>query len=107
MTQAEWTNKIHEVLFENRLNFLNELEKMWTNVAILNPHEALVFGVTKLKGWVTLTSWDLRAWAAVVIAALIAEGDSTITNVEYIHRGYENFVETLKNLGADIEEIIS
>jgi len=107
MTQAEGTNKIHEVLFENRLNFLYELEKMGTNVAILNPHEALVFGSKKLKGWATLTSWDLRAWAAVVIAALIAEGESTITNVEYIHRGYENFVETLKNLGADIEEVIS
>lgn len=106
MTQAEGTNKIHEVLFENRLNFLYELEKMGTNVAILNPHEALVFGAKKLKGWATLTSWDLRAGAAVVIAALIAEWESTITNVEYIHRGYENFVETLKNLGADIEEII-
>lgn len=105
MTQAEGTNKIHEVLFENRLNFLYELEKMRANVAILNPHEALVFGKKQLKGWVSLTSWDLRAWAAVVIAALIAEGESTITNVEYIHRGYENFVETLQNLWADIEEI--
>jgi len=105
MTQAEWTNKIHEVLFENRLNFLYELEKMTANVAILNPHEALIFGKTSLKWGATLTSWDLRAWAAVVIAALIAEWESKITNVEYIHRGYENFVETLKNLWADIEEV--
>lgn len=104
MTQAEWTNKIHEVLFENRLNFLYELEKMTANVAILNPHEAMIFGKTPLKGWVTLTSWDLRAGAAVVIAALIAEWESKITNVEYIHRGYENFVETLQNLWADIVE---
>jgi UDP-N-acetylglucosamine 1-carboxyvinyltransferase len=79
---------------------------MRANVAILNPHEALVFGAKKLKWWATLTSWDLRAWAAVVIAALIADGESKITNVEYIHRGYENFVETLQNLWADIEEII-
>lgn len=105
MTQAEWTNKIHEVLFENRLNFLYELEKMQANVAILNPHEAMIFGKTPLIGWVTLTSWDLRAGAAVVIAALIAQGESTITNVEYIHRGYENFVETLQELWADIEEL--
>jgi UDP-N-acetylglucosamine 1-carboxyvinyltransferase len=73
MTQAEGTNKIHEVLFENRLNFLYELEKMGANVAILNPHEALVFGKKQLKGNVSLTSWDLRAGAAVVIAALIAQ----------------------------------
>lgn len=105
MTQAEGTNKIHEVLFENRLNFLYELEKMWANVAILNPHEALVFWEKTLKGWVSLTSWDLRAGAAVVIAALIADWESTVTNVEYIHRWYENFVETLQNLWADIQEI--
>jgi UDP-N-acetylglucosamine 1-carboxyvinyltransferase len=71
---------------------------MTANVAILNPHEALIFGKTPLKGGVTLTSWDLRAGAAVVIAALIADGESKITNVEYIHRGYENFVETLQSL---------
>lgn len=105
MTQAEGTNKIHEVLFENRLNFLYELEKMWANVAILNPHEALVFGKKQLKWNVSLTSWDLRAGAAVVIAALIAQGETTVTNVEYIHRGYEDFVETLQRLWADIEEI--
>lgn len=105
MTQAEGTNKIHEVLFENRLNFLYELEKMGANVAILNPHEALVFGKKQLKGNVSLTSWDLRAGAAVVIAALIAQWETTVTNVEYIHRGYEDFVETLQRLWADIEEI--
>ena len=105
MTQAEWTNKIHEVLFENRLSFLYELEKMWANIAVLNPHEALVFGAKPLKGNVSLTSWDLRAGAAVVIAALIAQWETTVTNVEYIHRGYEDFVETLQKLGADIEEI--
>lgn len=105
MTQAEWTNKIHEVLFENRLSFLYELEKMGANIAVLNPHEALVFGAKPLKGNVSLTSWDLRAGAAVVIAALIAQWETTVTNVEYIHRGYEDFVETLQKLGADIEEI--
>ena len=105
MTQAEGTNKIHEVLFENRLSFLYELEKMGANIAVLNPHEALVFGEKKLKWNVSLTSWDLRAGAAVVIAALIAEWETTVTNVEYIHRGYEDFVETLQNLWADIEEV--
>jgi len=53
----------------------------------------------------TVASWDLRAGAAMVIAWLIAEGETTITNVEYIHRGYDNLVSNLKALGADIEEI--
>jgi len=105
MTQAEWISKIHEVLFEWRLNFLVELEKMKANVAVLNPHEALIFGPNILKWWVTVTSWDLRAWAAMLIAWLITKGEIKIANVEYIYRWYEKIVEKLKNIGADIEEI--
>lgn len=105
MTQAEWISKIHEVLFEWRLNFLVELEKMKANIAILNPHEALLFGPVQLKWWVTVTSWDLRAWAAMIIAWLIAVWETQITNVEYIKRGYENFIEKLRWVGADIEEV--
>ncbi|NVP17106.1 UDP-N-acetylglucosamine 1-carboxyvinyltransferase [Candidatus Gracilibacteria bacterium] len=104
-SQAEGISKIHEVLFEGRLSFLVELEKMRANVAVMNPHEALIFGPNKLKGGVTVTSWDLRAGAAMVIAGLIAEGETKITNVEYIYRGYEDFVSKLKVLGADLEEI--
>jgi len=105
MTQAKWTNKVHEILFEGRLNFLVELEKMQANVALLNPHEALIFGPSPLKWGVSVTSWDLRAWAAMVIAWLIAEWTTKVTKVEYIHRGYENFVENLQSLWADIEEV--
>lgn len=105
MTQADGINKIHEVLFEGRLNFLVELEKMKAKIAILNPHEALIFGKTKLKWGVTVTSWDLRAGAAMIIASLIAEGETRITNVEYIYRGYEDFVSKLRGLGALVEEI--
>ncbi|MDD3144879.1 MAG: UDP-N-acetylglucosamine 1-carboxyvinyltransferase [Candidatus Gracilibacteria bacterium] len=104
-SQAEGVSKIHEVLFEGRLNFLVELEKMRANVAVMNPHEALIFGPNKLKGGVTVTSWDLRAGAAMVIAGLIAEGETKITNVEYIYRGYEDFVNKLKAIGADLEEV--
>ena len=104
MTQASWISKIHEILFEWRLNFLVELEKMKAKIAILNPHEALIFWKTNLKWGATVTSWDLRAWAAMVIAGLIAKWETTITNVEYIHRGYENFVEKLRKLWADIIE---
>lgn len=105
MTQAEWMSKIHEVLFEWRLNFLVELEKMKCNVAIMNPHEALIFGPNNLRWWATVTSWDLRAWAAMVIAWLIASWETSITNVEYIYRGYENFVDKLQWLWADIKEV--
>ncbi len=105
MTQAKGNSKIHEVLFEWRLGFLIELEKMWTKISVLNPHEAIISGPNKLKSWVTVTSWDLRAWAAVVIAWLIADWETKITNIEYIYRWYENFVEKMKKLWADIEEI--
>lgn len=104
MTQAEGMSKIHEVLFESRLNFLVELEKMKAKLALLNPHEALIFGDSSLKG-TQVTSWDLRAGAAMVIAWLIAEGETQVTNVEYIYRGYENFVSKLQALWADIEEV--
>lgn len=102
-SQANWTSRIHEVLFEWRLNFLVELEKMTAKIAILNPHEAIIFWPNKLK-WTTVTSWDLRAGMAMIIAGLIAEWETKVTNVEYIYRGYENFVEKLKNLWADITE---
>jgi len=105
MSQAEWVSKIHEVLFEWRLNFLVELEKMKANVALMNPHEALIFWPNNLKWWATVTSWDLRAWVAMIIAWLIAKWETKITNIEYIYRGYENIIDKLQNLWADIEDI--
>lgn len=105
LTQAEGESKIHEVLFEWRLNFLVELEKMWTKYSIANPHEATIIWPNNLRWWATVTSWDLRAGAAVVIAWLIADGETKITNIEYIFRWYDNFVNKLKSLWADIEQI--
>gem|GEM_PF-2826303 len=72
MTQAEGVSKIHEIMFEGRLNFLVELDKMRGHTAILNPHEALIFGKTPLRG-ALVTSWDLRAGVAMVIAGLLAK----------------------------------
>lgn len=105
MTQAEWISKIHEVLFEWRLGFFVELEKMNANIAVLNPHQAVIFWKSKLYWNAEVTSWDLRAWAAMVIAWLISAWETKVTNVEYIHRWYENLVENLKSLWADIQEI--
>lgn len=104
MSQAEWVSKIHEILFEWRLNFLVELDKMRWHTAILNPHEAMIFGKMNLR-WAEVTSWDLRAWAAMVIAWLIAEWETKVTNISYIERWYENFVEKLQKLWAKIEVI--
>jgi len=106
MTQADWISKIHEVLFEWRLGWLVELEKMWLQKTIHNPHEAEITGKAQLE-WTTVTSWDLRAGCAVVIAGLIAEWQTDVTNIAYIKRWYEDFVINLQNLWADIEEIVA
>lgn len=102
MTQAEGVSRIHEVLFEWRLNWLVELEKMRWHIALMNPHEALVFGQTALRGD-HVSSWDLRSGAAMLIAGMIAQGDTILDNVSHIERGYENFVDGLRSLGAKIE----
>jgi len=103
-TQANWTSKVHEVLFEWRLNFLVELETLWAKINIVNSHEAIIIWKTPLIWW-NVTSWDLRAWAAMVIAGIISSKETRITKVEYIYRWYENFVQKLQSLGADIKEI--
>lgn len=103
MSQADWISKIHEILFEWRLSWLIELEKMWVKVDFTNHHEAAIYWKTDLE-WAEVTSWDLRAGAAMVIAWLIASWETRVTNVEYIHRGYDNLLENLKSLWADIEE---
>ncbi|MDD2565284.1 MAG: UDP-N-acetylglucosamine 1-carboxyvinyltransferase [Candidatus Gracilibacteria bacterium] len=106
LTQADGISKVEEVIYEGRLNFLVEIEKMKGHPAILNPHEALIFGKTKLKG-ATVSSWDLRAGVAMIIAGLIATGDTYITNVEYIERGYEDIIGKMRKLGAVIEKVNS
>lgn len=105
MTQAEGMSKIHEVLFEGRLNWFVELEKIGANIAILNPHQAMIFWPTKFKAGRELASWDLRAGMAVLMAALLIEGETKITNIDYIKRGYDEVVEKLQVLGADIEDL--
>ena len=104
MTQAKGVSRIFEVLFEGRMAYLYELEKMGAHVEILNAHQALIIGPTPLKGR-TVASNDIRAGAAMVLAALCAEGETTITDVRYIERGYEKLEDKLRNLGAKIERV--
>lgn len=104
LTQADWVSKIQEIMFEWRLNYLVEIEKMKWHPAMLNPHEALIFGKTKLHAS-TVSSWDLRAWVAMIIAWLIAEWDTYITNVEYIKRWYEDIIWKMAKLWVIIEDV--
>ncbi len=95
---------IHDPLFEGRLKYLEDLNKMGADIIFCDPHRAIVYGPTVLQG-AEIPSSDLRAGAALVIAGLIAEGETVINNIYQIDRGYEKIEERLKKLGADIKRI--
>lgn len=104
LTQAKGVSRLFERLYERRMAYLYELEKMGAHVEFLNAHQALIIGPTPLKGSI-VGSNDIRAGAAMVVAALCARGETTITDVQYIERGYDRMHEKLRGLGADIERI--
>lgn len=102
---ADGMSIVTESIFENRFRYVSELAKMGSDIKV-EGNSAIVEGVDKLSG-AALSAPDLRAGAALVMAALAADGISTIEDIEYIERGYEDFPEKLKNLGAKIEKIDS
>jgi len=105
--QAKGTVLIHQKMFESRLFFVDKLIDMGAQVILCDPHRATVIGLdqrTRLRG-ITMTSPDIRAGVALLIAALSAEGKSTIENVEQIDRGYQNIDQRLAALGADIRRL--
>lgn len=104
LTQAEGRSLIHDPLYENRLGYTQELRKMGADIEIVDPHRAFVFGKTPLYG-VRIESWDIRAGASLVLAGLIASGETTVENVYQIDRGYEKIDEKLQKLGADIQRV--
>lgn len=104
LTQAKGKSLIHEPLYENRFQYLQELRKLGADIEITDPHRALIFGKTKLTGN-KLNALDIRSGAALILAGLIAKGRTVIQNVSQIERGYEKFEEKLKKLGAKIEKI--
>lgn len=104
LTQAEGTSFVFETLFDGRLQYLYELEKMGAKSKILNPYQAEIEGPVHLKG-ASVASCDIRAGAGVVLAALAAEGETEISNIYYIDRGYDKLEEKLNSLGAKIERI--
>ena len=103
-TQARGTVLVFEKMFESRLFFVDKLVAMGARIILCDPHRAVVTGPAQLYGE-RLTSPDIRAGMAMLIAALCAEGTSTIGNVGEIDRGYERIDERLRSLGASIERI--
>ena len=102
-TQAEGTSVITETIFENRYLHASEMTRMGANISI-EGHTATVHGPTPLSG-TTVQASDLRASAGLVLAGLVASGETIIERVYHIDRGYEHIVEKLRGVGADIERI--
>lgn len=104
LTQARGVSRIFECLFEGRMAYLYELEKMGAHIEVLNAHQALIIGPTPLRGR-TVASGDIRAGAAMVLAGLSASGETTVSDVHYIERGYDQLDKKLRAIGAQIERI--
>lgn len=105
LTTAKGTSMIVENLFENRYKYTQELMRMGAKITI-EGKTAVIKGVRKLYG-ANVKATDLRGGAALVMAGMVAKGNTKIENIEYILRGYEKFDEKLKNLGIDIRYLKS
>jgi UDP-N-acetylglucosamine 1-carboxyvinyltransferase len=106
-TQAKGNVLIHQKMFESRLFFVDKLIDMGAQIILCDPHRATVIGLNKkakLRG-IQMTSPDIRAGVSLLIAALSAEGTSTIFNIEQIERGYQDIDIRLRALGANIKRI--
>ena len=103
-TKSKGSVIIHEKMFESRLFFVDQLIEMGAQIVLCDPHRAVVIGSSRLQS-ASITSPDIRAGMALLIASLCAEGVSIIDNIEQIDRGYERIDERLKPLGARIERI--
>ena len=104
-TQASGTVIIHEKMFESRLFFVDSLVSMGAKIVLCDPHRAVVIGPTSLYGC-ELSSPDIRAGMALLIASLKAKGRSIIHNIRQIDRGYENIDGRLRDLGAHIDRVL-
>ena len=102
---AEGTSIVTESIFENRFKYADELSRMGACIKV-EGNSAIIDGVNKLTG-ARVSAPDLRAGAALVIAGLAAEGITIVDDIVYIQRGYENFEEKLRSLGAEIERVSS
>lgn len=103
-SQSKGTVLFHDWMFEGRMFFIDKLVSMGARIILCDPHRCIVEGPRRLMGE-TLESPDIRAGLALVLAALAADGSSTIRNIGQIDRGYERIDEKLRNLGAAIERV--
>jgi UDP-N-acetylglucosamine 1-carboxyvinyltransferase len=105
--QAKGSVLVHQKMFESRLFFVDKLIDMGARIVLCDPHRAVVIGLDReqsLRG-IVMSSPDIRAGVALLIAALSAEGKSTIQNIEQIDRGYQDIDGRLRALGADIKRV--
>ena len=103
LTQAEGVSYFEETIWENRFRYVEEMRKFGADITRID-NTAKINGKKELHG-ADVIAPDLRAGAALVILALAINGESTISNISNIERGYENFVSKLKSLGADIRRV--
>ncbi len=101
LTQCEGESLFEETIWENRMRHIKHLNAMGANIKLFDTC-ALIKGKTRLKGKEVIAT-DLRAGAAMLVAGMVAKGQTTITNIEHILRGYENIVDKLTSVGADIK----
>jgi UDP-N-acetylglucosamine 1-carboxyvinyltransferase len=106
LTQARGTSTVHESIFEDRLEWLSDLRTMGAEIELSDDHHATISGPTRLSG-TDVEMGDLRAGASLILAALAAEGQSTISGVHHVRRGYEDIERKLLDLGARIEQVPS
>jgi len=104
MTQANGTSLIHDWMYDGRLKYVPELQKMGANIVVSDPHRIIVIGPAPLFGK-EITSFDLRAGATLIIAALAAAGKSVVSNIYQVDRGYEELDVRLAALGANIKRV--
>ena len=100
---AEGTAAIHETIFENRFMHVNELIRLGAKIEV-DGHSAVVSGAEKLSG-ATVMATDLRASASLVIAGLVAEGETLVDRIYHLDRGYDRMEAKLRGIGADIERV--
>jgi UDP-N-acetylglucosamine 1-carboxyvinyltransferase len=101
LTQATGVSQVHEAIFEDRLEWLSEVRRMGASVEVLDPHHATITGPSQLVG-TEVEIGDLRAGASLILAALAAQGTTTIQGAHHVHRGYENIERKFLDLGASI-----
>jgi UDP-N-acetylglucosamine 1-carboxyvinyltransferase len=108
LSQVSGESIIFETIFEGRFKYVEDLNKLGADIKVMNPREIIIQGSTLYKSLPAgeeLTAHDIRAGFAIVLAALLAEGNSVIKNVHLIDRGYESLENTLTTLGADVRRV--